>query len=187
MTPVQRLRWLVEDFAARLNYSSLPSGETPADITREVSVFLLYQLGAGTFDMTEIPDLPAEIISKMAKDTDEGLDRFIQGEAWTLRIHIPVDRTIQRETGQKPKWRALTGEVEETVPLMFGLAVMDLLQTESWRPARCIRADCGGRFARDDRRQIFCSPRCSQTMRARRLRKKSHGRAGRKRVPSRSK
>jgi hypothetical protein len=171
LTPEARLRWLVQDFCAHLNYSALPPDTTPVSIAREASVFLLYQLAPGTFVMTHLPHLPPAIFEDLAKEISAGLDRFIAGERWTKRILLPVERTVYREHDGKSRnlYRALA-PIKRGFPAMFTLAAMDLLNQEGWRPARC--PECNTRFVRDDPRQSYCSERCSQTTRTRRLRKK---------------
>lgn len=173
LTPEARLRWLVQDFAAYPNLSQLPPDTTPASIAREASVFLLYQLGSGTFDMTEMPYLPPAIFEQLAKEISNGLDRFIAGQRWTKRILLPVERTVYRERDGESRnlYRALA-PIKRGFPAMFVLAAMDLLNQEGWRPARCARPECNRRFVRDDKRQNYCNERCSQTVRTRRLRKK---------------
>jgi hypothetical protein len=127
LTSATRLRWLVEDFTARLNYSALPADVTPATIAREAGAFLLYQAGPGAFDMTELPELPPAVLQKLANEVSEGLDAFIEGRPWTKRI-TQTDRTIQRADDNlgRNHYHALL-PVRRGFPLMFTLAVMDLL------------------------------------------------------------
>jgi hypothetical protein len=55
---------------------------------------------------------------------------------------------------------------------IFQLAAMDLLYSyEPWRLARCARKNCKHPFVRKDKRQVFCSPACSQSIRTGRYRK----------------
>jgi hypothetical protein len=183
LTPEARLRWVVEDFAAHPNYSALPPEITPINITREASVFLLAQLGPGTYNMGEPPHLPPALFERMAREVDAGLDEFIAGKGWTARAPIDraakpqneqrvwVSRTVRRSVDGNAhnSWRAPT-PLKDSFPLMFVFAVMDLLQSEGWRAARCARPDCTRRFVRSDPRQNYCGTRCSQTTRTRRLR-----------------
>jgi hypothetical protein len=184
ITPEARLRWIVEDFAARLNYDALTPESTPVDMAREASVFLLYQLGPGAFDMGELPHLPASLFETLANEVSIGLDNFIQNKPWevgtptaltteTAKIHktVWVVRVVRRgrEGNASNSWRAPT-PLKDTFPMMFKLAVMDLLQDEGWRVIRCDRPDCNRRFVRSDPRQNYCGARCSQTTRTRRLR-----------------
>jgi len=173
LTREARLRWIVEDFAAHLNYAALPAEMTPASIAREAAVFLLYQLGPGAFVMTEMPHLPPTIFEQLAQEISAGLDRFITGQPWTKRITLPVERTISRDRdGQSRNLYRALAPIKTGFPAMFTLAAMDLLNQEGWRPARCARPECNNRFVRNDKRQNYCSERCSQTTRTARLRAK---------------
>jgi hypothetical protein len=125
--------------------------------------------------MTEIPDLPPVIFQKLANEISDGLDRFIDSQRWTKRI-ISTDRTIERRADKtcRNHYHALI-PLGRGFRLMFTLAVMDLLTQEAWRPARCARPECNRRFVRDDRRQDYCSERCSKNIRMKRLRSKNKG------------
>ena len=177
-TPEARLRWVL-DFADHSNYAAWPAEETPVDPAREVSMFLLYQMGPGVYDKSTMPHLQPAVLGMLAKEIDDGLNAYVDKKPWESR-HVPVVDWVLRgvragsDGNARNLWRAAKHgrPVSEGLPLMMVFAVMDLLQTDGWRLARCARANCDRRFVRKDQRQNYCSARCSQTTRTQRLRTK---------------
>jgi hypothetical protein len=173
LTPFLRMRWLVEDFAERRNYSELPKDVTPDDVAREIATFVLFHSDPYAFQLEGLPPiLPPATLTALAGAMDDCLDTLCRGEPWTLNLRVPVTYSIRREKDGHVlrTWNPQVAP-KHGLPAAFMLCVMDLLITDGWRVARCARSeDCNRRFVRTDPRQNYCSARCSQTTRARRLR-----------------
>jgi hypothetical protein len=182
-TQRKRLRWLVEDFASRLNYEALAPNLTPERLVHEITVFIGLQCGAGFADLGELPDLPARELQPLAHMVREGIERFADGEPWRIEVRNNLDRVLRRRPGASTRadeshgrssWSVRWPARRSTqIQVPFLLAAMDLLQSQGRWLTRCLHVDCRQLFMRDDMRQQYCSPRCSQVARVRRFRRKS--------------
>lgn len=187
-TQRKRLHWLVEDFASRLNYEALAPNLTPEQLAHEVTVFVGLQCGAGFAYLGELPELPARELGPLARTVREGIERFVDGEPWRIEVrnnldrvlrHRPVASTRADEPYGRSSWSIRRPARRSTqIQVPFLLAVMDLLQSQGRGLARCRHRECRQLFVRDDVRQQYCSPQCSQVVRVRRFRRKSLVRRG---------
>jgi hypothetical protein len=181
-TQRKRLRWLVEDFASHLNYEALAPNLTPERLAHQVTVFIGLQCGAGFAYLGELPDLPARDLGPLAHTVREGIERFVDGEPWRIEVRNNLDRVLRRRPGASTRadephgrstWSVRPAPRPIQIQVPFLLAVMDLLQSQGRGLARCLHSDCRQLFVREDVRQLYCSPLCSQVARVRRFRRKS--------------
>ena len=180
-----RLRWLVEDFARRRNYSD--PERAPEIVVREVAVFLLYQNEPGTMYLGRLPRLSARELQALSSEIESSVNRFLNGEDWTIPIEakppllgIPAisrcicSRTVElgRDKGKRmvvSSWRSSsTPAPARSFALIFRLAAQDLVVSEHEYLAKC--GGCETVFVCDDLRQSFCTPRCNAASRMRRHR-----------------
>lgn len=169
----ERLRWLVETVAGASEGAPLNFG------TAEIAVFLVNQGGAGT-RLSVMPRIRAVDRLYLANAVKEGLVLIIDGKQWTVEIRESVDRILLRRTGVKgvdqdePFGARSTWQPRSKAALLtaFLLTAADLIERQQSWLRRCPREDCGRVFVQEDRRQSYCSPRCSQTRRTRRFRRK---------------
>jgi hypothetical protein len=174
-TQKARLRWLVEDFAAQAN-----SGVVFKASIAEIAAFLVIQGGAGT-RLSVMPRFRTADLIYLAKAAKEGVDLVISGKQWKVEIRESIDRILVQRTGIKgadpdeplgarSTWQSRSKDALRTV---FLLTAADLIERQHAWLRRCPREDCGRVFVQKDRRQTYCSARCSQTRRTRRFRSKA--------------
>lgn len=177
--PIDRLRWLIEDFCRRRIYSDARRGElagdeTPESLARELMLFCIYQAGPGSIAFTgspQPPKLPAKIMRQLSVTIAEGIDRFITGESWEVQIPGRAKRIIQirndpfaRSKDARRAVSAMQLSAQDLV-LTFTLAAQDLVQSELKYIARC--AGCNLTFVREDLRALYCTPQCGWNKRKR--------------------
>jgi hypothetical protein len=169
-----RLRWLVENFAAQAN-----DGSAFGANKTEIIAFLLIQGGSST-RLSAMPEIRRSDLIYLAQTVKRGLDLLIDGQQWTVEISEPVDRIqIKRKGvrgvdhdepfGIRSTWQPRSRAARLTA---FLLTACDLIERQQQWLRRCQREDCGRVFVQADRRQTYCSPKCSQTRRTRRFRRK---------------
>jgi len=180
--PIDRLKWLIEDFARRQEYRDASSaragdGWTPESVAREMALFLLYQNGPGTLSLgaETPPAMPAKILRELSMAVADGVERFLRAEGWAVTVPAKTRRTIRTETillgPEKGTMRAVAtwmspgAAKNRDFGLVFLLAAQDLLFSEFDYVARC--KGCGLVFVREDLRQTFCSTRCGNSTRMR--------------------
>jgi hypothetical protein len=174
--PRDRLRWLVNDFAARPNYGKLPAASTPGKIVIEVVAFIMLQGGAGASAMRldRMPRMPPDKLQMLAKEVEDGLNRFLDGTGWEVLARAPVIRRVARgwPAGQ---WRLRWPLPASAASLrsLFVLCAQELLMQEGNALARCALEDCEAMFVKDDPRQRFCIPAHTAVDRMRRYRTKT--------------
>ena len=169
-----RLRWLVESFGIHAN-----EGEPYRAHTAEIAAFLVSQGGAGT-RLSVMPRIRRSGVIYLARAVKEGVDLVIDGKQWKVEIRESVDRILVQRTGVKgvdhdePFGSRSTWQPRSKDALLtaFLLTAADLIERQQSWLRRCPREDCGRVFVQEDRRQRYCSPRCSQTRRTRRFRRK---------------
>jgi hypothetical protein len=180
-----RLRWLVEDFARRRNYSD--PERAPEAVVREVAGFLIYQNEPGTMYLGRLPRLSARELQALSSEIESSVNRFLNGEDWTIPLEAkppllgmpPISRCIRRRTvefgrdkGKRmvvASWRSSsTPAPARSFALIFRLAAQDLVVSEHEYLAKC--GGCETVFVCDDLRQSFCTPRCNAATRMRRHR-----------------
>lgn len=170
----ERLRWLIETVAAGASEGA------PLNFgTAEIAAFLVNQGGAGT-RLSIMPRFRAVDRLNVAKAVKEGLDSVVNGKQWKVEIRESFDRILLRRTGVKgvdqdePFGARSTWQPRSKAALLtaFLLTAADLIERQQSWLRRCPREDCGRVFVQEDRRQSYCSPRCSQTRRTRRFRRK---------------
>jgi hypothetical protein len=173
-TQKARLRWLVENFAAQANL-----GTAFKSRTAEIAAFLLNQGGAGT-RLSAMPRISSADQIYLAKTAKEGVDLVIGGMQWKVAIRESLDRILVQRTGirgvdpdepfgARSTWQPHSKEALLTA---FLLTAADLIERQQSWLRRCPREDCGRVFVQEDKRQRYCSPRCSQTTRTRLFRRK---------------
>jgi hypothetical protein len=167
-----RLRWLVESFGVHANQS------TPVTFrVAEISAFLLIQGGAGT-RLSAMPGFRKSDLNYLAQTVKEGVELLLDAKQWKVEIRQSVDRILVRRTGVKgvdndePFGVRSTWQPRSKSGLLaaFLLTACDLIERQQSLLSRCPREDCARVFVKDDRRQRYCSTRCSQTRRTRRFR-----------------
>jgi len=166
-----RLRWLVENFGARPNQKRLPG-------KAEFVAFILLQSGA-SFSAARMPRLRTSDLNDLAQMVGAGLAQIVSGEQWKVEVKEPLDRVLIRRSGlrgvdaEEPYGARSTWvpRVGRAFPTSFLLSVGDLIERQQHWLSRCQREDCHRIFVRNDKRQNYCSPRCSQTRRTRRFRR----------------
>lgn len=163
-----RLRWLVDNFAAAPNPKGFPS-------KTEFVMFTLIQSGASSYTarMPPLPDL-----NDLARKVSDALAQIVSGGQWKVEVREPIDRILIRRSGvrgvdadepygARSTWVPRGGRA---FPTSFLLVVGDLIERQQHWLSQCQREDCHRIFVRNDKRQNYCSPRCSQTRRTRRFR-----------------
>jgi hypothetical protein len=172
-----RLEWLVERVAAQ------PHGAPPPPLkVTEVVSFVLFQSGPGSH-LSSMPTVRAPDLEDLTRKVAEALALIVDDRPWKIEIREPVDRILERRAGisgidqdepygARSSWQARSAKALTT---RFLLNVADLLERQQRWLSRCRREDCRRVFVRKQRRQNYCSPRCSQTVRKRRFRARRTG------------
>jgi hypothetical protein len=183
--PRGRLQWLVEDFARRRNY--LDPSQAPEILVREVTLFLLYQNGAGTMWLGKMPRVSADELRLLSQEIEAGVGRFADGQEWTIIVKtedfgpLGISRSVRRETIELGRdrgksivvasWRSRSPA--RTFLLSFRLAAQELVASAHGFLAKC--PGCAMVFVRDVLRQTYCTAKCSTVSRMREHRRRKRG------------
>jgi hypothetical protein len=193
-----RLQWLVEDFARRnrliTDESGLPldGNKTPAKLSSEAYVFLLYQNGGGTMSAGLTgPVMPAKRLEKLSAAIGQGINDLLTGRTWDINIPRGTVRRVRvkqalnspqdKRRAVKSHWPGASPIDEEWVEppglrrhafeLTFLLAAQDLCVVEFEWLCRCL--GCSEVFVRTSRHQAYCTQGCSEVTRQLRSRQKA--------------
>ena len=169
-----RLRWLVQNFAVQVNINAITTGPS------EIAAFLVNQGGAGS-KLSAMPRISSRNLIYLARTIRNGVDLLIEGRPWKVEISEPVARILRQRSpvrgvdydepfGTRSVWQAGSKNRQLTA---FLLTSCDLIERHGSWLHRCPREDCRRVFVQDDRRQMYCCSRCSQTRRTRRFRSRS--------------
>jgi hypothetical protein len=167
----ERLTWLLE-FASRAGSIAALSSEELQRLRSRVWAFPERMMTTRGLD-----DLSTAQLARLAGEVAHGVRVLIRGEAWrsrtrsvTLHLHLRKGRAIRRYIAEHSDG--------------FLIEAHELIAAEAKRLRQCPRSDCGKIFVAN-KRQIFCSFRCSQNERTERflathseeeLREKRHAR-----------
>jgi hypothetical protein len=160
-TSKQRLRWLACDFA---NYT----GDKLEETLLEISVFVVFESGGGALNLNYMPEVPAKSLADIAKEVREGLERFVDGGTWLLKVDEAMERRVTRRRREFPpeqgklevfsiwmrEYRLPNAAAFRSV---FLLTIQDLLCREGAALARCAWHECRNLFVQEDPRQRYCT------------------------------
>jgi hypothetical protein len=167
-TPRQRLAWLACDFAQRTSFADMNGGAVPEGSAFEVAVFILFESGAGSVDLGQLPPLSAKWLDALAREVREGLDQFIDGGKWELNVSQRLVRRLVRRVRPLPPnvgelevastWSVANQSLSPAAfRIVFLMAAFDLLLREGHTLTRCHFHDCKSLFIQEDPRQKYCS------------------------------